>query len=556
MSQIKNWETLAEPIFEKMPRLTPSRMVADFDLPALQVSGEVTSVPGSTLRETWNVCRFSESDGASLNLKQDLHCLPLLGPSDSVTGLNSFPILVCESSSHGSEYKKNLLMGLESQQKMDAGIEPFVSSLWKSQLTPLPFDLLDALLAHGESVRLFRFSSLIFDLAGASASQQVALLLSQWLETGEQMAGHLSHSDLLKRGSFEVSYSGHLLSDIVKTQGLKVLLQRLCECLDFPADEAWIWGTPSPRYMSTREPWTNILRLTTMNMASQMSGNQGFIHRSYDEFSGGRHLRLSRNMSLIQNHEAYLHQAYLPWTGSYSFETLLETFCSDAWLHFQEIQKKGGFLNSLQSGWIQEQIANENFREFSQYQSCERKLTGVNEYVQTQSLSSQSPLVVENEVKSTEDWWIENRDFTENSEVLCEVKKLPLFRIADSFEKWQYQADRYSQLNGQPLQAILHIEKGQEGSAKTKLVKEFFNRAGISTPKADGSTSGPLHVVISFDPDGEFTKSRLMELKSQPCYVVWAGHKELKGYDDSVGFNTDWEDFMEKLFHFINGGRK
>ena len=66
--------------------------------------------------------------------------------------------------------------------------------------------------------------------------------------------------------------------------------------------------------------------------------------------------RVARNTVLVLQEEAHLHRVIDPAGGSWFLDQLTEQLADKAWEIFQEIERQGGMLAALQSGWIAEQI--------------------------------------------------------------------------------------------------------------------------------------------------------------------------------------------------------
>ncbi len=545
------WRQSADVLYSKMPRLQPHRLVKELDLDPIYFSDNHSFSTPLFQSETdyWNICEWLPEEKSAF-LQDPLFAL-FVGHDYKGEGLSEIKRFYFKSSPLLTTSKIELCERIDSNNLVDVGVEPYTLGLWKSQLYPSKLDLKSYQKIKNSNWRLFRLSTLAFDLAGASATQQVAVLMTSMVQLIEDYRGEIEVEDLFKTLSLEVSLTSHLMSDSIKIEATKLLFAKLVEV--YGGDESWmpkIYCIPSPRYLSAREPWTNLLRFSTMNMASVMAQASGFTHLPFDIFSKNSQHRISRNIDLINRHEAFLDKVAQPWSGSGAFQIFLDRFCDKSWLLFQELSQKGGLISALRSGWIQTEIEMENRMEIESFLNRSLLLTGVNQYVLADSLGEDYPLTSQMEKKSIESWWVQEKDSIE-VEPLCEVKKLIPLCLSDFYEKWQLKSDNYKQNKNKPLKALLHIEKGLEQNPKISLVKARLNLAAIGTSTQGPLADYPIHVVMAADPEGEFAQTKLKELKSLPVYRLWGGEKKMTDYHHSLGATTDMTEVFDNLFSHL-----
>jgi methylmalonyl-CoA mutase len=66
--------------------------------------------------------------------------------------------------------------------------------------------------------------------------------------------------------------------------------------------------------------------------------------------------RIARNTVLVLQEEAHLHRVIDPPGGSWYLDWLTDQVADKAWGIFQEVERQGGMLRALQSGWVGGQI--------------------------------------------------------------------------------------------------------------------------------------------------------------------------------------------------------
>jgi methylmalonyl-CoA mutase N-terminal domain/subunit len=133
--------------------------------------------------------------------------------------------------------------------------------------------------------------------------------------------------------------------------------------------------------MTYQEPINNIVRGTVMGMAAVLGGVQSMGISAYDEAlsvpSEQAH-RQSLRVQQILMHETNIPAVADPLGGSYYVEALSAEIEERAWAFFDEIEANGGFIASLEDGFLH-RTAGENAVEFQdEIASGERKVVGVN----------------------------------------------------------------------------------------------------------------------------------------------------------------------------------
>ena len=263
---------------------------------------------------------------------------------------------------------------------------------------------------------------------------------------------------------------------------------------------------------------------------------------------------LSRNRDLLLKKESFLSHVEAPLLGSYSLDCLIESLCEKAWRFFQEIVSKGGLCRCLRSGWLQEEIKRENDDELCSFKNRKRKMTGVNEFVLLESLSSEHPLVQKEETRNIESWW-SDWIFKEDNEKLCDVKKLVPVQISRSFEDWQFRADAMRKKKPDKTRLRVWVEPGLENSPRWKKLVQLLCLGGLEVSSRSDQSCHPLiSIILAFDPEGSFSRERLKNLtvtgKQKPL-CLWVGEKKLEAFDDFIGESSDRGSLFKKIFNVL-----
>jgi methylmalonyl-CoA mutase, N-terminal domain len=136
--------------------------------------------------------------------------------------------------------------------------------------------------------------------------------------------------------------------------------------------------------MTYQQPLNNIVRGTVMALAGVLGGVQSLGVSGYDEAlsipSEHAH-QMSVRIQQILHHETNVTAVTDPLGGSYYVEALTAELVSRGWEFFEELQAQGGFLASLDSGWLHTRAAENQHAEFMQQNSGERVIVGVTEHM-------------------------------------------------------------------------------------------------------------------------------------------------------------------------------
>jgi methylmalonyl-CoA mutase len=146
-------------------------------------------------------------------------------------------------------------------------------------------------------------------------------------------------------------------------------------------------------YQSNLDLHNNLLRGTTAAMAGILGGADSLEVLKYDmniEEKRSDAARMSKNISLILQEEAYFNQVKDATNGSYYIEQLTDIIIEKSWTKFQEIEKMGGFLVAFEKGtvakWIKEDLAKKQ----AQFKNEELILLGTNKHPNAKETRSEN----------------------------------------------------------------------------------------------------------------------------------------------------------------------
>jgi methylmalonyl-CoA mutase N-terminal domain/subunit len=145
--------------------------------------------------------------------------------------------------------------------------------------------------------------------------------------------------------------------------------------------------------MTYQQPINNIVRGTLMALTAVLGGVQSLGVSGYDEAlsvpSEHAH-QMSVRIQQILQHETNLCAVADPLGGSYYVESLTAEIERRAWEFAEEIRAQGGFLASLDSGWLHARARDNQTADFKAESDGTRVVVGV-----TDHLDDVSPFVVD-----------------------------------------------------------------------------------------------------------------------------------------------------------------
>jgi methylmalonyl-CoA mutase len=165
-----------------------------------------------------------------------------------------------------------------------------------------------------------------------------------------------------RRLRFVTAVGRDLFLETAKLRAMRALWARISQLCGVPDDAGAvpIHAVTSPRCLSIRDPWVNLLRGTAAAYTAVIGGADVVTVLPFDSVAGqsdefGR--RLAVNTSTILREESHVDRVSDPAAGSYLVEKLTSDLCSAAWEDFQRIEGTGGMVNHLRSGALARELA-------------------------------------------------------------------------------------------------------------------------------------------------------------------------------------------------------
>jgi methylmalonyl-CoA mutase len=193
-------------------------------------------------------------------------------------------------------------------------------------------------------------SALPFHAQGADACDEIALALSAAVE--RLTAGP---RPLLVR----VGAGRDTFVELSKLRALRLTHRKMLAAWGAPSTALTIHAVASPRTIAARDPWVNMLRVTTQLFAAVLGGADLVTPLPFDDALSplsalGR--RLARNTGHVLREESALGRVVDPGAGSYYLDSLTDSIAREAWTRFRAIEGVGGLAKALATGFVEERI--------------------------------------------------------------------------------------------------------------------------------------------------------------------------------------------------------
>ncbi len=253
-------------------------------------------------------------------------------------------------------------------------------------------------------VRAIRVGTAPYHHAGATATQDLAFSMATGLEYLRAMVrAGMSVDRACGQMLFSYAIGTGMFMAMAKLRAARRLWSRVVEVVG-GTDGAGVSAAaqrmvmnvrPSKRVLTTRDPWVNILRVTSCVFAGASAGADSITATAFDAplcgpgaspSALGR--RIARNTQVILQEECHLHRVSDAAGGSYYVETLTEELARGAWEILQEIESRGGMMAALASGWISEQVRQARTPRDANVASRRDAIIGVSEFA---NLGEQRP---------------------------------------------------------------------------------------------------------------------------------------------------------------------
>jgi methylmalonyl-CoA mutase N-terminal domain/subunit len=133
--------------------------------------------------------------------------------------------------------------------------------------------------------------------------------------------------------------------------------------------------------LTAQQPQNNVVRVSLQALASVLGGTQSLHTNSFDEalaLPTEASARLALRTQQVIAFESNVTQTVDPLAGSYFVESLTDELEKRTWEYLATIDKQGGTIKCIESGFIQNEISNSAYSDQRKMDAGEVKVVGVN----------------------------------------------------------------------------------------------------------------------------------------------------------------------------------
>ncbi|HTN24829.1 MAG TPA: methylmalonyl-CoA mutase family protein [Solirubrobacteraceae bacterium] len=225
--------------------------------------------------------------------------------------------------------------------------------------------------------------------AGATAGQELAFTIKDGLTYVEEaVARGLKVDDFAPRLSFFFNAQIDFFEEVAKYRAARRIWAReLRERFGAQDPRSWrmrFHTQTAGVSLTAQQPLNNIVRTAIEALAGVLGGTQSLHTNSYDEalaLPTEEAARIALRTQQIIAHETGVTNTIDPLGGAYFVEALTDRLEREAYDYFSRIDELGGMVEAVKANFPQREIADAAYELQTEYDSRERILVGVNDYV-------------------------------------------------------------------------------------------------------------------------------------------------------------------------------
>jgi len=224
--------------------------------------------------------------------------------------------------------------------------------------------------------------------AGSTAAQELAFTLANGRAYVEAaLAAGLAIDSFAPRLSFFFNAHSNLFEEVAKFRAARrIWAHWMRDRYHAQNQRSWMLRFHTQTAGSTltaQQPENNIVRTTIEALAAVLGGTQSLHTNGFDEalaLPTEQAARIALRTQQIIAHESGVPEVADPLGGSYYVEALTSQLEAEAERYFTQIEKLGGMLRAIESGWVQQQIQHSAYDWQRKVDSGETIVVGVNRF--------------------------------------------------------------------------------------------------------------------------------------------------------------------------------
>jgi methylmalonyl-CoA mutase N-terminal domain/subunit len=225
--------------------------------------------------------------------------------------------------------------------------------------------------------------------AGSTAVQELAFTIADGMAYVEAaLARGLRVDDFAPRLSFFFNSHSDFFEEIAKFRASRRIWWKLMTERYRAENERSTWmrfhTQTAGVSLTPQQPLNNLTRVAIQALAAVLGGTQSLHTDAYDEAlavpTAGAALLALRQQQVIAE-ETGVDAVVDPLGGSWFVESLTNEVEREVWRYLDEIDRRGGMVAAIREGYPQREIADAAYRYQREFDAGQRRVVGVNAYV-------------------------------------------------------------------------------------------------------------------------------------------------------------------------------
>jgi methylmalonyl-CoA mutase N-terminal domain len=232
------------------------------------------------------------------------------------------------------------------------------------------------------------FTSYNYREAGVNAYQEIGGLIASAVALIEEVLGRdrgLNVDDFVPHFTYHLAAHNDFFEEIAKMRAARRMWSQLMteryKAKDPRTKMLRFHVQTSGSTLTYQQPLNNAIRAAYQALAAVLGGGQSLHVCCYDEaicIPTEEAATLSvRTQQILQN-ETNVANTIDPLAGSYFVESLTNEVEKRAWDFFHEIEEQGGWVKTIETGWLRNHTEEEVWKYENEIRRGERKVVGVN----------------------------------------------------------------------------------------------------------------------------------------------------------------------------------
>ena len=224
--------------------------------------------------------------------------------------------------------------------------------------------------------------------AGSTAAQEIAFTLGNGIEYVETaLDAGLAVDDFAPRLSFFFNAHNNVFEEAAKFRAARRMWAQIMDerfdAEDPKSRQLKFHAQTGGSTLTAQQVENNVVRVAYQALAAVLGGAQSLHTNGKDEalsLPTEQSVRTALRTQQILAHESGVADTIDPLGGSYYVESLTDDLETEAFEILEEVDRRGGMLDAVESGWVKRQIQDVAFDRQREIESGDRVVVGVNEF--------------------------------------------------------------------------------------------------------------------------------------------------------------------------------